>query len=330
MLKLHEIEQLHVELTTRCNARCPMCMRNYRGMDYNSGYPVTELRLEDFKKIATPEFLKQIKRVLFNGNLGDFGLAKDAHKIISYLLEHANLDWIKISTNGSMHTPEWWSKLAHPKIIIGFDLDGLEDTHQIYRQDTNWNRVIRNATAFINSGGNAIWRFIPFDHNRHQEILCRDLAFKLGFNKFELLYDGRDTGPAYTRNGDFVRWIGKPYDPPNTDIKPMLESHISWFDEKTIKCDKDTPVLNITCNHKRQKEIYIAADGTVYPCCYLGFYPQQMLNPGNSQIKQLISRNNALVYSLEDCVQWFSQVEDSWTKTSIAEGRLYQCVNTCG
>ena len=55
MLKLSQIRRAHVELTTRCNARCPMCMRNYRGTDFNSGYPVCELSLDQFKQIFTPE-----------------------------------------------------------------------------------------------------------------------------------------------------------------------------------------------------------------------------------------------------------------------------------
>ena len=62
MLKLADIRQVQIELTTRCNARCPMCMRNYRGMDFNSGYPLTELSLEDIKKILPVEFLKQLTK----------------------------------------------------------------------------------------------------------------------------------------------------------------------------------------------------------------------------------------------------------------------------
>ena len=75
MLKLQDIRRVHVELTTRCNARCPMCMRNYRGYDYNSGYPDTELGLVDIKNILYPEFLQQLEHVNFNGNLGDFALS---------------------------------------------------------------------------------------------------------------------------------------------------------------------------------------------------------------------------------------------------------------
>ena len=332
MLKLHDIEQIQIELTTRCNARCPMCMRNYRGMDYNGGYPETELRLADIKHILPPEFLKQIKRVVFNGNLGDFGLAKDGLEIVEYLVENT-IQKIHISTNGSMRTPEWWSRLALPGVQIGWGIDGLSDTHSLYRQDTNWDTIIKNATAFIRAGGHAIWRFIPFDHNQHQEQSCKDLANKLGFARFENINEGRNRGPVYDRTGEFSHWLGNRWptessQPP--DIKSMLENHITWFDHRTVKSDKDTQPLKLICQHKRQKEIYIAADGTVYPCCFLGFYPSTMAHPGNEQLLPLVKENNALEYELEHCIEWFNSVEETWAKNSIAEGRLYNCVNSCG
>lgn len=345
MLKLKDIRRVHVELTTRCNARCPMCMRNYRGLDYNSGYPITELSLADFKHILTPEILAQLiqpdppvnggipviydfRGITFNGNLGDFANAQDAVEIVEYLAEH-NVP-VMINTNGSLRGTAWWARLALPNVTVGFAIDGLADTHHLYRQDTDWHRIIEHAQAFINAGGRAIWRFVPFEHNRHQEQECQNMAEKMGFENFENIYDGRDRGPVFNRDGTFSHWVGPTGEPEKhtPDIKNLLQGHITWYD-KNLRFEKDTSELNIQCIHKRNREIYLAADGSVYPCCFLGFYPKTMHHPGNQELAPLVQENNALEYDLEHCLSWFDSIEQTWSKPNIAQGRLYQCVNTC-
>ena len=341
MLTLDQVRRIHVELTTRCNARCPMCMRNYRGFEYNSGYPDCELSLEQFKHILTPNVLAMIMRppdsfshgfqgVSFNGNLGDFASARDAAEIVKYLTDQ-NVN-VHVNTNGSLRNTAWWAQLAHPRVTVGFALDGLADTHSLYRQDTDWNKIINNAQAFIAAGGQAVWRFVPFEHNQHQEADCRALAKKLGFSNFENIYDGRDSTPVFSRTGEYSHQIGPDSRPAAAipKIQDLLHSHVTWFDAQTVRSAKDVTPLNLRCTHKMNREIYIAADGTVYPCCYLGFYPDTMKHPGNNQIRPLIHQNNALEHDLEHCLAWFDQVEQSWSKESVAAGRLYACVNSCG
>ena len=329
MLKLADVRQIQIELTTRCNARCPMCMRNYRGVDYNAGYPVCELSLTDIKKILTPDILTNIQSINFNGNLGDFASAKDGVEIVAYLIGHGVQ--IHINTNGSARNSDWWAKLALPGVRIGFALDGLADTHHLYRQDTDWHKIIANAKAFISAGGHAIWRFIPFDHNRHQQDECKKLSREMGFARFENIYDGRDRGPVFDRGGEFSHHIGSAYGPADQipEVRPMLESHVTWYDSKTFCSEKDSKLLNLRCVHKINKEIYIAADGSVYPCCYLGFYPATMSHPGNRELAPMVQQNNALEYPLEHCLEWFESVEQSWSRDSIRQGRTYQCITTC-
>lgn len=347
MLKFDEVRRVHVELTTRCNARCPMCMRNYRGYEYNSGYPVCELDLAQFQHIFTPERLCIIMQpdppingrvpinynfqgFSFNGNLGDFASARDAVEIVRYLVSHKVP--VMINTNGSLRTPDWWAQLAHPSVEVGFAIDGLADTHHLYRQDTDWHRIIRNARALIAAGGRAVWRFIPFDHNRHQEQACEEMARDLGFERFENIYDGRDNTPVFNRDGTFSHQIGFDSRPADVtpDLQGLLHSHVTWYDKNRVRLDNDTDTLSINCIHKRNREIYVAADGSVYPCCFLGFYPGQMRHPGNDELALLVKENNALEYPLEHCLEWFDSVEATWREASIKQGRLYQCVRSCG
>jgi sulfatase maturation enzyme AslB (radical SAM superfamily) len=335
MLAFDQIRRIQIELTTKCNARCPMCMRNYRGSDYNSGYPDCELSADHIRHILSPTVMQRLQQntqgsltINFNGNLGDFASARDAAEIVEYLVDQQVT--VTINTNGSLRNTSWWSRLARSGVTVGFALDGLADTHSLYRQDTDWHKIIANAQAFIKAGGQAVWRFVPFDHNRHQESECRDMAQYLGFVRFENIYDGRDRTPVYIRSGQFSHYIGKPYDGPPPAISDMLVSHINWYDSKTVKVAADVNPLKINCTHKMNREIYIAADGSVYPCCYLGFYPATMKHPGNDQLAPMVQENNALEYDLEHCVKWFDRVEQSWAAESISAGRLYACVNSCG
>ena len=239
---------------------------------------------------------------------------------------------VNINTNGSLRNQDWWRKLALPGVTVGFALDGLEDTHALYRQDTDWHRIMENAGLFIAAGGRAVWRFIPFDHNRHQEAACRQMAADMGFAEFENIYDGRNRGPAFYGDGRFSHHIGDLM--PTEAVEPppwqaWLENHITWYDAQTVTHERDTTKLDMRCVHKMKREIYLAADGTVYPCCFLGFYPATMTHPGNRELRELVRSNNALEVGLERAMAWFDSVEETWDKPSVREGRTYQCVVSC-
>lgn len=334
MIKYEEIREVHLELSTNCNASCPLCPRNFNGYPYNAGYPDTELTLDDVKKIFPPKFIKQLKNIIINGNLGDFMLCRDSLEIIEYFRSCSNYLIITINTNGSARNSEFWTRLAKSNPAVYFCLDGLDDTHSIYRRDTQFQTIIKNIKTFMLSGGNAAWKMIKFKHNEHQIDQCRRYAKSLGIKTFLLVEDGRDSGLVFSKNGNLEYVIG------NTQSH---ESIIQWHDHLTqttngsrAQYKLSQPVKKqLDCYSNRQKSIYITANGEVYPCCYLGFYPRTYdanLLVGNNQINELLHEvhNNAKDKPLVECIEWFNKIESTWSKQSYADGRLYGCDSACG
>lgn len=333
MIAYKEIRDVHLEISSLCNAACPLCPRTFWGYPYNSGYPETNLTLVQAQKIFSPEFLCQLVTMQISGNFGDIVMNPQAPDIVEYFLRcNPNLQ-ITISTNGSARGKSFWQRLSHPNIEILFALDGLEDTHHLYRQNTNWKRIIKNAQTVIQSGGRAVWRMINFDHNRHQIETCRNMSNELGFSEFALMDDGRNKGPVFDRHGDLVHVMGDYQG--ETDFKVLFYKKtndqlvLSDVLENRSACDK------VDCETQRMKSIYIAANGDVYPCCWTAFYPKtyghgQYHQPVNRQIADIIDHNNALEKPLEQCIQWFDRVERSWSIKDYQQGRLVVCDDNCG
>ena len=58
MYKFKEIRSAHIELTSNCQASCPMCARNHHGGIENPLLKVTDISLELFKEICPPRIRK--------------------------------------------------------------------------------------------------------------------------------------------------------------------------------------------------------------------------------------------------------------------------------
>ncbi len=346
MLNFKEVKTLDLELSTLCNAKCPFCARNFFGYDMNFGYPEHNMSLAAAQNMFQKYFVKQLENIIINGNYGDMIMNPESYEIIEYFARtNPNVN-IHISTNGSGRSLEFWRKLGqlsaeNSKIDIMFCLDGLEDTHHLYRQNTSWQRIIKNASEYIAAGGWAIWKFILFEHNRHQLEDCKQLSKELGFNEFMVIQQGRDRGPVLDKYGNYTHDIGQKLGEPVLLDKIM--SFNKTIDEK-IAADKirvnskfieimQQPVKTSkpNCESKTKKMIYVDATGEVYPCCYLGQYPRTFNQPQHSQLKNMLGSRviNALDIPLSDCMEWFTHIEDSWNEKTYQEGRLYICDSQC-
>jgi len=340
MIDYSHIRSVHLEISTRCNAACPLCPRNLSGHDTELGYPIHDMSLEETQHIFPVIFLQQLTNILINGNFGDFVTARDGLAIVKYFAESNPEIKISISTNASAK-PNIWSELGRLSgVSVGFDIDGLADTHNLYRRNTNWNLVIDNAKKFIAAGGTAVWRMIRFSHNQHQIELCRQMSKELGFSRFDLLDDGRDSGPVYDRAGDYLYKLGDDANFKSMEYPSRIEKWHGWSEdgslpEHRLEQYKTIPIKQtVDCYSKKNKEIYVTATGEVYPCCWLGFYPKQEYQhtwqADNMFLKDMVVNNNALDTSVKESIEWFNAVEDSWNKKAYTEGRLFKCDEYCG
>ena len=104
------IREVHLEISSLCNARCPLCPRNFRGYPYNDGYVEANLTLDNAKHIFTSTFLKQLNRIWINGNFGDAVMNPETPDIVEYFRPHNKDLIIDVSTNGSARDENFWRR----------------------------------------------------------------------------------------------------------------------------------------------------------------------------------------------------------------------------
>jgi MoaA/NifB/PqqE/SkfB family radical SAM enzyme len=249
-----DIKWLHVELSSKCNAWCPACVRNKNGFGLADYLIEEDLNLEVYKN--TLKKLHNLYAVQLCGNYGDPIASNNILDAIDISKKYVKK--IQIHTNGGIRSKSWWKKLAlllkdidHD---VWFGIDGLAGIHEIYRQGTDFNKVISNAVEFINAGGYATWQFIPYAHNEHQIKDCLKESQRLGFKKFKLVKSLRDRTLAknYRTGKEFL------LAPPNRIQKIV-------FLQK--KKDQVNPQ---SCMHLQQPSIYLSASGKLTFCCYHG------------------------------------------------------------
>jgi MoaA/NifB/PqqE/SkfB family radical SAM enzyme len=332
MYAFDEIRHVHLEISTLCNASCPWCPRTFWGYPYNGGYPELNFTLANAQHIFTPEFLKQLRGITVNGNFGDAVMNPETPDLIEYFLSHnANL-YIDINTNGGARSNDFWQRLARTGATVLFALDGLEDTHHLYRQNTLFTTVIKNAETFIQAGGRAIWKMIQFDHNQHQIEQCRQLSKQMSFVEFNLVNSDRTVAPVFNNKGQLTHTLGKYTGEREFAVLFQRKKSDTVLLEDIVVNKKEMP---INCRVKKSKSVYVAANGDVSPCCWTGLYPNtygkgQYHEATNNQLKHIIKKNNALEYSLKECIEWFTEIEKTWTIPTFEQGRLVICNDVCG
>lgn len=317
MYKMSDIREIHLEVTSKCQASCPMCLRNIQGGIVNPWLEENEISIEQFKKWFPVSFIKQLDRLFMCGNLGDAIVAKDSLLIFSYLRQTNQSMSLVLHTNGSAKNKQWWIDLAKLNVEVTFGIDGLEDTHSLYRIGTNFSKIIENSTAFINTGGIANWHMLVFNHNKHQVEECLKLSKQLGFKNFTQKNSSRFRDgylPVLNKDGT-TSHILHPSERSLEISKKLIESDVAESTE-------------ILCKAKQGHSMYIGSNGTVSPCCWLDFAGTPPNSVSLVDYKDNGFTNPSLkLHSLEEIFNsdYLTRIEETWTC-----GPLKICSRQCG
>jgi MoaA/NifB/PqqE/SkfB family radical SAM enzyme len=344
MYKYSEIRQIHLEVTQKCQAACPMCDRNQNGGALNPHINLDELTLQDCHKIFEPKFIKQLNTMYMCGNLGDPVLARDTVLIFDYFRDHNEKMWLSMNTNGGARDREWWQMLARVLRKAGaviFSVDGLHDTNHLYRQGVVWDNVEQNMRTFIEAGGRARWDYLIFEHNQHQVDEARALAESWGVERFVAKKTGRfvtsnidakEKHQAVNRKGQKTQELKKPKEEYQNAAVKKLPTIIDKYGSMESYYD----MVPIKCKVKDAGNLFITAEGLALPCCWTAgrMYKWWHKDPKVEQIwdfipnKQTLDARNGLEQVFATGI--FEDIEASWRKKSCADGKLKVCATKCG
>ena len=311
MYNLKDIKSIHLEVTSKCQASCPMCARNIQGGIDNPFMTVTEITLEQFKEWFPVTLIQHLDRLFMCGNLGDPIIAKDTLKIFQYLTEvNPNIS-LGMNTNGSAKSWQFWKELARLNVHVRFGIDGLIDTHSLYRVGTNWLKIIDNAKHFIKAGGAATWDMLVFEHNKHQIDSCKELSEELGFKYFV----SKNTARFKESSLNVIDKQGK-------------TTHILYPTDRSRQIIIPEESKVIKCKVAKEKSLYVSATGNLFPCCWLD---NEWFNPNHphridymDKIGKYPSLHKSTLTEIFDS-NYFNKIADTWESSPLKD-----CSRQCG
>lgn len=376
MVGFDYINYMHLEISSLCNAACPCCPR------FNSTSPMTApgqflgyISYENFIKWFPVEVLERVKFLNFCGNHGDPGTNPDLPKIIDYLKQFP-FEKFEIHTNGGMKSPKFWDEIGFAlnnmkakNVNFTYSIDGLADTNHIYRRNVKWDKLIENVKQITKYNNIfVIWDYLVFKHNEHQLEEAEKLSKELNFAAIEFkapvnLDDGKNITPVSVLDseGEVKYWL----EPTTLDkFKPtyLPDNVKTKYNEETLWSAKINPDFGCTleedwnevketnqtriiprCGHN---DIYVDADGTVHPCCFVGLgfgavrsaYEQggyvsysfrQMFEAHEKYGKENFNLNTSSIDHILTSGLLEKIFNDKWKK-SVAEGKQVACSLYCG
>lgn len=329
---------LQFEISSMCNALCLGCIRTDRSTFNNLRSTIPDnkiVTLQTYKDILTSPSFYTVSNLEFCGTIDDPIIHPNFIEMLEFTHKVNPKMSISIHTNGSLRSTEWWKELA--KVLkqfpydhrIFFALDGLSDTHSIYRQRTDFDKIIKNAKTFIEAGGTAVWMYTVFPWNEHQIEDARNMSKQLGFTRF----DHRKDRTGMAELGLETIQKRKAKNKKSLETTNMTVDHL-------INGFNDRFTYEISCNNKNKNKYYISWDSRLWPCCFI---PNGFLHKNRARTDFLQKRifdvygedfNLLTKHSVDEILEndfFMSNLVESWNNpVGLGPcGKITRCAETC-
>ncbi len=320
--------RVELEISSDCNAACPGCQRT-QNLDIIRPQNITLAQIKEWFPNKNDVHDIMFK---FCGVLGDPIVNPECMDITKYLVGLGAR--VQYSTNGGRNSVEWWRQLGELGIDIHFCVDGTNTNH-IYRVNTNYNIIKRNMKAYSDAGGEASWIYIVFDHNEHEVDEARELAKQLGF-RFAIRTGMRNSlhdwvskiGKKNSKTEKTITTTGEKQHSKVEDVKE-LEQFIASQDKSSHQIQD---VINsINCKYIHGREIFVAANSTLWPCCFLWSNALNNKEKINDKYAEFPNDwNNLRVHSISEILAsdyYQTLLQDSWDPNHHLH--VSRCIKTC-
>ncbi len=318
----HKVE---IELSSKCNAACPGCLRTI--LDSKKiQYEKRDLDIKTFQRRFEHIPISETQ-VKLCGVLGDPIMHPEILNFVKWLLKKGA--FVEISTNGGLGKQELWRQLGKlslstQRLRVMFSVDGLDQTNAIYRKRTKFETIWRNMEIYAKTGGAACWVFINFDHNNQEKEVVREKAKELGFD-FLIRRAVRNSFPNLNKVEKLKQVTAV-----------SSEAKHEYASKATAMMNNDISLLDsnsVFCKYHHQNEIFVSSLGEVWPCCFLW----DEFNQPNSNFQEKLNLktlevgwNSLHVKSLAEVLDGplFREIESFWS--SKEDFFIKRCFKSCG
>lgn len=340
-----QVTNLQIDITSHCNARCGACVRNKDGDETKEELVLEHFDMEVWERLAKEDTHGWfIGDLTLNGNWGDPMMHPKLVEMLTIWTQYHPESSLYLHTNGSMRTVKFWEDLAiacrrFTNHLVVFAVDGLEDTHSIYRRKTNFNKIIENIKAFTSNNGRANVTMTLFEHNKHQVKQVEEIAKSTGALYFSLRHSHGDDLLVEPAGEESYR-IHACYDQDEYQVR-LNDSDARMSDLKDydlylqmsdqVKDDRDED--GTPCPWYNDRNIQIDPWAKVWPCCHLSLFGtyievHKLSDNVDSSFIEAREENDLKKYTLSEVLN------NNWFRNNLGDalndGSWKQCQRICG